>query len=557
MKLESLFRSFLILATLLVLVPTGSVAAVALPQVNGLFFGDGDYATYYFLADDPGRGSLYYYPAGDTLYLAVVVDTSVNDNVFGYSKKGDPDRAYVESVSWVQEHSAKSLIKSDNVELTLQCGASSWTWMQGYIYDADGDVNPREADWLSGVGDDSSGGGNPPPGLVSASSLMWNLNNAAALPAGTWDVTLGGTRIGYDNWKSVDGDGDNNATDEGWPTYSAAYQWEWPLVYEMSIDVTACGSDPVLLQVVSAHNSPAKDGVNDIPIYTLDYSDAPDSYGTDKTNSGGEGVGASHRLLPGGPILGNIVDADPDGSPDGCACTDDDWDMGLMPHDDEDGVVFTSSLIPGQPATVQVSGTAGAKLDAWIDFDGNGIFDAGEQIATSFILSGGADVITFNVPAGAVSNTYARFRVSSAGGLSPTGLAPDGEVEDYVLTFTPTAVTLVAFEAAAGKKAIILSWETVSEVDNLGFNLYRAESPEGPWLPLNRSLIPSLVPPGSPFGTAYRFKDFKVAPGTTYYYKLESIDVYGRGTMYGPASAELPLAEPISPVDRSAGESSP
>jgi hypothetical protein len=39
---------------------------------------------------------------------------------------------------------------------------------------------------------------------------------------------------------------------------------------------------------------------------------------------------------------------------------------------------------------------------------------------------------TFPVPASAAPGpTFARFRFSSAGGLSYTGLAPDGEVEDY------------------------------------------------------------------------------------------------------------------------------
>ena len=43
-------------------------------------------------------------------------------------------------------------------------------------------------------------------------------------------------------------------------------------------------------------------------------------------------------------------------------------------------------------------------------------------------------------------NTYARFRLSSAGGLGPAGLAADGEVEDYEITLvddsTPQPVTV-------------------------------------------------------------------------------------------------------------------
>ena len=47
-------------------------------------------------------------------------------------------------------------------------------------------------------------------------------------------------------------------------------------------------------------------------------------------------------------------------------------------------------------------------------------------------------------------NTFARLRLSSAGGLLPTGPANDGEVEDYIVTISdkPSAIDLAAFSAA-------------------------------------------------------------------------------------------------------------
>jgi uncharacterized repeat protein (TIGR01451 family) len=48
--------------------------------------------------------------------------------------------------------------------------------------------------------------------------------------------------------------------------------------------------------------------------------------------------------------------------------------------------------------------------------------------------NGAAGTLTFTVPATAVRNTFARFRISTAAGCAPGGLAPDGEVEDYVAT---------------------------------------------------------------------------------------------------------------------------
>ena len=51
------------------------------------------------------------------------------------------------------------------------------------------------------------------------------------------------------------------------------------------------------------------------------------------------------------------------------------------------------------------------------------------------VLAGGTEVVSFAVPADAVAGTtFARFRLSSGGGLGPTGYAADGEVEDYTLT---------------------------------------------------------------------------------------------------------------------------
>jgi large repetitive protein len=83
-------------------------------------------------------------------------------------------------------------------------------------------------------------------------------------------------------------------------------------------------------------------------------------------------------------------------------------------------------------------------LNAWVDWNSNGIFgdSPGEQIATNLsVPSGSPFVLNAAVPAGAVAGTtYARFRCSTATGLGPTGPAPNGEVEDYVVvigTATP------------------------------------------------------------------------------------------------------------------------
>ncbi|NIP24717.1 MAG: hypothetical protein GWN67_29290 [Phycisphaerae bacterium] len=127
------------------------------------------------------------------------------------------------------------------------------------------------------------------------------------------------------------------------------------------------------------------------------------------------------------------LDPEPDGQPDATA-TGDDNDG----NDDEDGVMFTSPIIPGHPATVDVIASAAGVLDAWIDWNGNGNWMA-EHVFNNVALNAGRNSLTFTVPPTAIPNTkrIARFRFSSTGGLSYTGLAMDGEVEDYAVKIDP------------------------------------------------------------------------------------------------------------------------
>jgi hypothetical protein len=91
-------------------------------------------------------------------------------------------------------------------------------------------------------------------------------------------------------------------------------------------------------------------------------------------------------------------------------------------------------MFAGREVTVIVNASGTGKLDAWIDFGRDGKFDASDRIATSFPVTAGDNFLSFVVPANAVlGQTYARFRVSTAGGLGPTGIATDGEVEDYAV----------------------------------------------------------------------------------------------------------------------------
>ncbi len=157
---------------------------------------------------------------------------------------------------------------------------------------------------------------------------------------------------------------------------------------------------------------------------SLDFGDAPAPYPT-LVNSNG----ARHTAT--GPLLGSLRDTENDGIPNSLALGDDN-----SANDDEDGVVFVSAIVPGQTATIQVTvaGATGApRLDAWMDFNADGSWaQTTDRIFSNRVVSAGVNVLTFNVPAGAtIGATFARFRLSSAGVATFTGLAADGEVEDY------------------------------------------------------------------------------------------------------------------------------
>ena len=161
----------------------------------------------------------------------------------------------------------------------------------------------------------------------------------------------------------------------------------------------------------------------------LDYGDAPDP--TYPTYSGNDG--ARHTIVGASAFyLGAGVDCETNGQPNATATGDDDNGE----FDDEDGVTFLNyPLEKGVTANIIVNASGPGKLDAWVDFNGDGDWaDAGEQIFTSESLAAGDNALSFNVPSSApVGTTFTRFRFSSEGGLSFNGSAEDGEVEDYMV----------------------------------------------------------------------------------------------------------------------------
>ena len=108
----------------------------------------------------------------------------------------------------------------------------------------------------------------------------------------------------------------------------------------------------------------------------------------------------------------------------------------------DDGVSNLALWTRGSVVTLRITVNQACRLDAWVDWAQNNRWagtaaDLLDRVADSVPLVAGNNLLQVTVPGtAAAGTTYARFRVSTAGGLSPAGPALDGEVEDYPVTIT-------------------------------------------------------------------------------------------------------------------------
>ncbi len=115
--------------------------------------------------------------------------------------------------------------------------------------------------------------------------------------------------------------------------------------------------------------------------------------------------------------------------------------------------------------------------------------------------------------------------------------AASSNPQNQASSCTPLGVTLADFYAMPATGHVLVGWETASEIDNTGFNLWRGTSPSAPTVQLNETLIPSQAP-GSTQGFVYEWiDDFELVSATTYYYWLDDVSITGTTTRHGPVNA--------------------
>lgn len=221
--------------------------------------------------------------------------------------------------------------------------------------------------------------------------------------------------------------------------------------------------------------------VKEISSFNLDYGDAPDSYITAPilnsivtTNPARHATGTNLYLGAIAPDAENSVTVPTLG---GLANSDDSTLSGSV--DDEDALgdnLFiltgsTSYRIPSIPVNNGL--TSIANLTGWIDFNSNGVFEATEA-ATTTVPAGSTTPVALNwtgiTTPTAATTSYARFRITIDAGIGPTGLATNGEVEDYRVKFDTRAnigAKVILVKRITGIKTVGGSWNfTVNPRDN-------------------------------------------------------------------------------------------
>ncbi|HEY6504345.1 MAG TPA: GEVED domain-containing protein, partial [Chitinophagaceae bacterium] len=158
----------------------------------------------------------------------------------------------------------------------------------------------------------------------------------------------------------------------------------------------------------------------------------------------------------------------------------------------EDGLSFIPIFSPASGsylAQVSVFNNTGsnATVCAWLDFNGNGFFDAAEGIVPINVPSSPAVQLFWmnwpstpsTLPSG--SYTYLRIRMTSAAynmtAANSTGYYDMGEVEDYriIVDNSVLGMPLLSFDAwAVNNDKVKLQWSANEEIGYIGYNIQRS-----------------------------------------------------------------------------------
>ncbi len=108
---------------------------------------------------------------------------------------------------------------------------------------------------------------------------------------------------------------------------------------------------------------------------------------------------------------------------------------------------------------------------------------------------------------------------------------------ECVSVTSATAVVLSSMQAVKSASGTRLAWSTGTEINMAGYNIYRSEGANGPYMRINSQIIATA---DKLAGAQYRYEDTTVQPGKTYYYQLEDVELNGTTTRHDPIKASVP-----------------
>lgn len=203
---------------------------------------------------------------------------------------------------------------------------------------------------------------------------------------------------------------------------------------------------------------------------------------------------------------------------------------GVTGYDDtDDGTSYVNFLPQGSGnylAFTYVTNNSGANatLIAWLDYNGNGVFDASEAVAPQTVPTGTTNQLywlywpSLTTPLLNGQTTYMRIRITStsAGMTSAhaTGYFTNGEVEDYLIPVDnyPLSVSTLSFDATlVNNSSAKLNWTTVEQSGPGAYEVQKSKDA------VNWEFTGLVAGNGTAGEHSYEFTDNNLAYGKTYY----------------------------------------
>ena len=194
----------------------------------------------------------------------------------------------------------------------------------------------------------------------------------------------------------------------------------------------------------------------------------------------------------------------------------------------DDALAYANTYNPASDnyltqATVYNNTGANATVVAWLDYNGNGIFDASEGISVTVSTSASSQQIWLYWPSISSSlpngtYTYLRIRITYASNgmttANPTGYYNSGEVEDYRVPVNVYALSVQQnnFDAQlTNAKAVQLKWTSADESDVSNYTIEKSSNGTT-W-----EAISFTTPKMNSGITSYETMDKNPARGISYY----------------------------------------